>query len=99
MDPAGPLFEDHDWTIGLNPNAADFVDIMHTHGERSLILNLGTMKILGHVDFYPDGGDDQPGCILDPVEIQPVAEDYRGRIMLTPRPSVRLSVSQRCHAF
>ncbi len=68
MDPAGPLFEGKDWEIGLNPSCADFVDVMHTHGEPNVILNLGTMKVLGHVDFYPNGGGTQPGCILDPLE-------------------------------
>jgi len=66
MDPAGPLFENRDWACGLNPSCADVVDVMHTNGQASIVMNLGTMKPLGHVDFYPNGGGHQPECILDP---------------------------------
>lgn len=66
MDPAGPMFENRDSSCGLNPDCADYVDVMHTNGESSIILNLGTLKPLGHVDFYPNGGGRQPGCLLDP---------------------------------
>ena len=60
MDPAGPLFEGHaDKTIGLNSGAGDFVDILHTDSD-----DLGTRRDLGHIDFYPSGGTNQPGCIL-----------------------------------
>lgn len=68
MDPAGPLFENRDWACGLNPSCADVVDVMHTNGEPNIVMNLGTMKPLGHVDFYPNGGGDQPGCLLDPLK-------------------------------
>jgi pancreatic lipase-related protein 1/phosphatidic acid-selective phospholipase A1 len=71
MDPAGPLFENRDWTCGLNPSCADLVDVMHTNGEPGVVLNLGTMKVLGHVDFYPNGGGRQPECILDPLKTSP----------------------------
>jgi len=67
LDPAGPLFENRDWTVGLNPNCADLVDVLHTNGEPGVVLNLGTMKVLGHVDFYPNGGGRQPDCLLDPL--------------------------------
>ena len=67
MDPAGPWFEGKDHPdVGLSPSDATLVDVMHTHGEPGIILNLGTMKPLGHMDFYPNGGGKQPGCILDP---------------------------------
>jgi hypothetical protein len=60
MDPAGPNFETNsDKRIGLNPTAATFVDILHTDSDE-----LGTRRDIGHVDFYPSGGADQPGCIL-----------------------------------
>ena len=67
MDPAGPSFQNKDWSVGLNPSCADYVDVIHTHGTADIILGLGTLKPLGHVDFYPNDGRDQPGCILDPM--------------------------------
>lgn len=69
LDPAGPLFEDHDWTVGINPSSADLVDIIHTNGESLTQLDLGTMRVLGHVDFYPNGGGRQPSCIFDPLSM------------------------------
>jgi len=61
MDPAGPLFQyTADKTIGINPTSATFVDIMHTDSHDSA--SLGTLRDLGHVDFYPNGGGDQPNC-------------------------------------
>ena len=47
---------------GINPTSADFVDIIHTDGK-SLIYHYGQMRPLGHLDFYPNGGGTQPGCI------------------------------------
>jgi len=59
MDPAGPLFEQSsDLLIGINPTSATFVDIIHTDSDE-----LGTLRTLGHIDFYPDGGMWQSGCI------------------------------------
>lgn len=66
LDPAGPWFADKDWSIGINPSSGDLVDIWHTNGETALITGFGTLKRLGHVDFYPNGGGFQPGCIIDP---------------------------------
>merc|ERR1719323_283843 len=73
LDPAGPWFENKPWEIGLNPSVADHVDAIHTNGEPgiSLILNLGTMKAMGDVDFYPNGGGSQPGCYIDVYEEMP----------------------------
>ena len=61
MDPAGPAFENYDNKRGLFTDCASFVDVLHTHGKDGPI-NYGTMKVLGHMDFYPNGGGYQPGC-------------------------------------
>jgi hypothetical protein len=58
MDPAGPSFENSDdVTIGLHPGCAAYVDVFHTD-----ISFYGTLRPLGHIDFYPAEGVDQPGC-------------------------------------
>jgi pimeloyl-ACP methyl ester carboxylesterase len=57
MDPAGPLFEGNsNKLVGLNPTSATFVDVLHTSTD------LGTLRDIGHVDFYPAGGVNMPGC-------------------------------------
>jgi pimeloyl-ACP methyl ester carboxylesterase len=59
LDPAGPWFQGSlDRTIGINPTSGAFVDIIHTDVE------LGQLRDLGHIDFYPNGGAEQPGCFL-----------------------------------
>ena len=45
LDPAGPYFEDKDWSIGINPSVADFVDIWHTNGDTNLVIPFGTLKV------------------------------------------------------
>ena len=48
-------------SIGLNPSCADLVDVIHTNG----LAGLGLFKPCGHIDFYPNGGTNQPGCTSD----------------------------------
>ncbi|KAL3869306.1 hypothetical protein ACJMK2_042000 [Sinanodonta woodiana] len=62
MDPADPYFQGTDVKVRLDPGDADFVDIIHTDGSSILALGLGTNQAMGHVDFFPNGGKDQPGC-------------------------------------
>lgn len=57
LDPAKPLFAHADLSNRIDPSDADFVEIFHTSTN---ILGLGTPS--GHVDFYPNGGAQQPGC-------------------------------------
>ncbi|XP_033834325.1 lipase member H [Periophthalmus magnuspinnatus] len=57
LDPAGPLFTGSAPEDRLDPTDAQFVDVLHTD-----IDGLGFRKPLGHIDFYPNGGTDQPGC-------------------------------------
>ncbi|KAL4657378.1 lipase member H-like [Arapaima gigas] len=57
LDPAGPQFNGQPPEERLDPTDAQFVDVVHTDMDA-----LGFRKPLGHIDFYPNGGADQPGC-------------------------------------
>ncbi|KAL2093194.1 hypothetical protein ACEWY4_010506 [Coilia grayii] len=57
LDPAGPEFTGKPPDSRLDPTDAEFVDALHTDMDA-----LGFRKPLGHIDFYPNGGSDQPGC-------------------------------------
>jgi len=45
----------------LDITDADFVDIIHTNGGNDDD-HMAIFETIGHVDFYPNGGQDQPGC-------------------------------------
>ncbi|KAL9866911.1 lipase member I [Geothlypis trichas] len=57
LDPAGPSFTGEPPEHRLDPSDAQFVDVIHSD-----IDVLGFKKPLGTIDFYPNGGMDQPGC-------------------------------------
>ena len=64
MDPAGPGFYNLTETFAfwrLSRNDANFVDIIHTS------LAFGLFDSIGHVDFWPNLGLEQPGCKSDPI--------------------------------
>jgi len=62
LDPAGPAFESYNNIVRVDVSDADFVDIMHTDAEALLDAGFGTRYSIGTVDFYPNGGQHQPGC-------------------------------------
>ncbi|KAL5016127.1 hypothetical protein ScPMuIL_005716 [Solemya velum] len=62
MDPAEPYFQYTDRTVRLDPTDALFVDVIHTNGESMLNLGYGMLQPCGHVDYFPNGGQVQPGC-------------------------------------
>lgn len=63
MDPAEPYFVDMDNSKRLDKTDAQFVDVIHTDGEKfNGLQGYGAFYPMGHVDFYPNGGVDQPGC-------------------------------------
>lgn len=45
------------------------MDVIHTDVARlkSVSLGLGAAEPMGHVDFYPNGGMEQPGCAANNV--------------------------------
>lgn len=60
LDPAKPFFELTDRAGRLIKDDAELVDIIHTNAGY-----LGRTDLLGHVDFFPNGGTWQVGCNID----------------------------------
>ncbi|XP_078049734.1 uncharacterized protein LOC144476529 [Augochlora pura] len=57
LDPAMPLFVTVDKDHKLDASDAEFVDVLHTNAFIQ-----GKVEMSGHVDFYMNGGINQPGC-------------------------------------
>ncbi|XP_074045663.1 lipase member H [Macrotis lagotis] len=57
LDPAGPSFNGKPPNERLDHTDAQFVDVIHSDTDA-----LGFKESLGNIDFYPNGGSDQPGC-------------------------------------
>ena len=57
LDPAGPIFEYNSEEMRLNRNDADMVYVIHTNTDW-----LGIWTNIGDIDYYPNGGENQPGC-------------------------------------
>ncbi|OWF43648.1 pancreatic lipase-related protein 2-like [Mizuhopecten yessoensis] len=63
LDPAEPNFEDTPTEVRLDATDANFVDVIHTDGtEYDTISGYGMKAPCGDIDFYPNGGRNQPGC-------------------------------------
>lgn len=63
LDPARPGFDFDDPAARLDSSDAMFVDVIHTDVRNGPIdSSLGLQRSCGHVDFYPNGGKQQPGC-------------------------------------
>ncbi|CAB3232374.1 unnamed protein product [Arctia plantaginis] len=59
LDPAGPCFVEMDKSQRLSKNDADYVDVIHTDSGV-----FGMEDPLGHADYYPNRGTEQPGCMF-----------------------------------
>lgn len=71
LDPAEPYFQGYGPGVILDPTDANFVDVIHSDATPfwdvgSAITNpdkgLGMSDPVGHIDFYPNNGERQPGC-------------------------------------
>ncbi|KAF7496340.1 Pancreatic lipase-related protein 3 [Sarcoptes scabiei] len=58
LDPAGPAFQNANLDKRLGCDSAKLVDVIHTDGQD--VPYFGTLVPLGHIDFYPNYGWDQP---------------------------------------
>ncbi|CAB3229301.1 unnamed protein product [Arctia plantaginis] len=59
LDPAGPCFGDVEQPLRLNQNDAQFVDVIHSNAGV-----YGMNQKVGHVDYYPNRGSEQPNCLF-----------------------------------
>ncbi|OQV24597.1 Pancreatic triacylglycerol lipase [Hypsibius exemplaris] len=64
LDPAGPYYTNLPVSVRLDPSDAAVVDTIVTDGHPHSILQLalGSPQPMGHINFYPNGGLEQPGC-------------------------------------
>lgn len=73
LDPAYPGFSVENTDERLDVTDALFVDVMHTNSASLLDGGLSFPVSIGHVDFWPNGGIVQPGCILTGSDILAIA--------------------------
>jgi len=69
LDPAGPFFEFKHPDTRLDKTDADFVDAIHTDTKTLVVKGFGTIQAMGDVDFYPNGGYLQPGCLENQADV------------------------------
>ncbi|XP_054456342.1 inactive pancreatic lipase-related protein 1-like [Anoplopoma fimbria] len=79
LDPAEPYFQDTIASVRLDTSDASFVDVIHTDGlPFNSKLGLGMSQSVGHIDFYPNGGELMPGCSANrgrPTDLDAIWED------------------------
>ncbi|KAK0085747.1 hypothetical protein PV325_004484 [Microctonus aethiopoides] len=62
LDPAEPHFSNTSPMVRLDPTDAEFVAAIHTDSSPFMTGGLGITQPVAHIDFYPNGGRNQPGC-------------------------------------
>ncbi|KFR10727.1 Pancreatic lipase-related protein 2, partial [Opisthocomus hoazin] len=63
LDPAQPYFQGTPTEVRLDKSDAEFVDVIHTDSAPTIpYLGFGMSTAIGHLDFYPNGGKQMPGC-------------------------------------
>ncbi|KAM6330138.1 inactive pancreatic lipase-related protein 1-like [Podargus strigoides] len=68
LDPAQPYFEGTPTEVRLDKSDAEFVDVIHTDSAPTIpYLGFGMRAAIGHLDFYPNGGEQMPGCGKNPI--------------------------------
>lgn len=65
MDPAEPFFQQLPKSVRLDASDAKFVEAIHTDAKKYVPYGgLGFSENVGHLNFWPNGGEQMPGCEL-----------------------------------
>ncbi|XP_054099317.1 pancreatic lipase-related protein 2 isoform X3 [Callithrix jacchus] len=88
LDPAEPCFQGTPEEVRLDPSDAVFVDVIHTDSAPIVpFLGFGMSQKVGHLDFFPNGGKQMPGCkknILSTIiDINGIWEGWRYKVSVT----------------
>ncbi|KAE8589462.1 hypothetical protein XENTR_v10017569 [Xenopus tropicalis] len=76
LDPAEPLFQNTPPEVRLDTSDAALVDVIHTDAGPFLPdLGLGMSQVIGHLDFFPNGGVHMPGCPQNMPEMSNASVD------------------------
>ncbi|XP_069837857.1 pancreatic lipase-related protein 2-like [Dendropsophus ebraccatus] len=104
LDPAGPFFEDTPPEVRLDPSDAVLVDVIHTDGSPFRLdvgfAGFGTRQLVGHLDFFPNGGKRMPGCpsfYRKLGNLDEVIEGVQEKIFCSHRRSVTLFLQSILH--
>ncbi|OQV15433.1 Inactive pancreatic lipase-related protein 1 [Hypsibius exemplaris] len=62
IDPAGLYFTNMPVSVRLDPTDARVVDTINTDSGSLINFAFGTVQPMGHLNFYVNGGSNQPGC-------------------------------------
>ncbi|XP_037660613.1 inactive pancreatic lipase-related protein 1-like [Choloepus didactylus] len=63
LDPMEASFEGTPEVVRLDPSDAVFVDVIHMDAAPLIpSMGFGMSQQVGHLDFFPNGGEEMPGC-------------------------------------
>jgi hypothetical protein len=65
LDPAGPLFSTRNPEGRIDSTDGVYVECIHTNGPTLLIIGLGIGSAICDADYFPNGGQSQPGCLFN----------------------------------
>ncbi|KAG4066223.1 hypothetical protein HA402_000447 [Bradysia odoriphaga] len=65
LDPAGPLFSVRSPEGRIDASDGVYVECIHTNGPTLAIIGLGIGAAICDADYFPNGGQSQPGCLLN----------------------------------
>jgi hypothetical protein len=89
LDPAGPLF-----TVGDSANRVHHTDAVHVENIVTDAGNLGFSNPIGHANFYPNWGVNQPGCAGSTCSHSRVNDFYQHSINMN-----NIFGATRCRGF